>query len=103
MSDRPVFEITDNTAAQRFEARLDGNLAGVADYQVTKDLLVFTHTEVLPAFEGQGVGSALAKFALDQLREQGTHQALPLCPFIKSWIQRHPEYLAVTYGGQQTN
>lgn len=89
--------ISDNPAARRFEAWSGGVLAGFAEYQLTDELVVFTHTEVEPAFEGQGVGSAIARFALDQLR--GAHRkALPVCPFIKGWIQRHPEYLEVTYG-----
>lgn len=90
--------VTDNPAAKRFEAHLDGELAGIAEYQLTDELMVFTHTEVEPAFEGRGVGSALARTALDQLRTEGTRKALAVCPFIKGWIQRHPEYLAITYG-----
>jgi uncharacterized protein len=90
--------ITDNPDARRFEAHLDGQLAGFADYQRTDELVVFTHTEVLTAFEGQGIGSAIARFALDQLQAEGTHKVLPVCPFIKVWIQRHPEYLPITYG-----
>lgn len=103
----PIFEeeiqmsepvVTDNPELQRFEARLDGTLAGFAEYQLTDELVVFTHTEVDPSFEGRGVGSALAKFALDKLRADGNRKALPLCPFIKGWIQRHPDYLTITYG-----
>lgn len=90
--------VTDNPAAGRFEAHVDGRLAGYAEYQLTDQLVVFTHTEVDPAFEGQGVGSAIARYALDDLVAGGTRKALPVCPFIKGWIQRHPEYLDVTYG-----
>lgn len=90
--------VTDNVELQRFEARLDGALAGFAEYQLADELMVFTHTEVDPSFEGRGVGSALAEFALDQVRAEGTRKALPLCPFIKVWIQRHPDYLPITYG-----
>ena len=93
--------VIDNPAVGRFEARLGGELAGVAEYQLTDEMIVFTHTEVDPAFEGRGVGSALASFALDQVRAEGTRRALALCPFIKGWIQRHPEYLEVTYGASR--
>jgi len=92
--------VTDNVAARRFEAHVEGQLAGFAEYQVTDELVVFTHTEVEPAFEGQGVGSAIARFALDQLRADGTRKALPVCPFIKGWIERHPDYLEITYGAK---
>lgn len=99
MSDAAV-QVSDNRDASRFEATLDGRLAGFAEYQLTDELVVFTHTEVLPAYEGQGVGSALAHYALDQVKADGTRKALPTCPFIEGWIQRHPDYLAITYGAQ---
>jgi predicted GNAT family acetyltransferase len=92
--------VSDNVAARRFEAHVDGRLAGVAEYQLTDELVVFTHTEVEPAFEGQGIGSAIARYALDQLRAGGTRKALPVCPFIKGWIERHPDYLDITYGAR---
>jgi predicted GNAT family acetyltransferase len=92
--------VTDNPAEARFEAHVDGVLAGIAEYQLTDQLVVFTHTEVDPAFEGRGVGSAIAETALDQLRADGRRKALPVCPFIKGWIERHPDYLDVTYGAR---
>lgn len=95
--------VTDNRAAGQFEAHVDGRLAGIAGYHLTEDRMVFTHTEVEPEFEGQGIGSALARFALDELRASGARRALPLCPFIKGWIQRHPEYLDVTVPGSVTD
>lgn len=88
--------VSDNPAANRFEAHVDGALAGFVDYELTDDTVAFTHTIVDPAFGGRGVGSALARHALDQVRADGTRRAVPICPFIKAWINRNPEYLAVT-------
>jgi predicted GNAT family acetyltransferase len=85
-------ETSHNPAEHRYEARLDGELAGFAAYDLTDRLVIFTHTEVDPKFEGHGVGSTLARFALDDVRATGTHEVLALCPFIKSWIGKHPEY-----------
>ena len=82
----------------RFVLERDGEVIGKALYQREPGVITFTHTEVDPAFEGQGVGSAIARFALDQLRADGTRKALPVCPFIKGWIQRHPEYADMLYG-----
>lgn len=92
--------IVDNPQRSRFEATIDGSLVGVAEYQLTDQLVVFTHTEVEPAYEGRHVGSALARFALDQIRARGTHKALAVCPFIKGYIARHPGYLDITYGAR---
>ena len=50
-----------------------------------------------PAFEGQGVGSALVRHALDQILAGGTRKVVPVCPFVKRYIRRHPEYLPVAY------
>ncbi len=82
----------DNPGAHRFEAVVAGAVAAYAEYNVLKNGLLFTHTEVLPAFEGQGLGSQLAKFALDDVRRRGV-QAIPVCQFIAGYIRRHPEYL----------
>lgn len=90
--------VTNNPDEKRYEARLGDALAGFAEYQLTDELIIFTHTEVDPAFEGKGVGSALAKFALDDVREAGTRKVMPLCPFIKGWIGRHRDYIPLVYG-----
>lgn len=74
-----------------YEITVDGVRAGVAEYRRRADRVVFTHTEVDPSFEGKGVGSALAKAALDDVRARGL-KAVPLCPFIRAWIDRHPDY-----------
>lgn len=84
-------QTTDNPEQQRYEARVDGELAGFAQYQLRGDRVVFTHTEVDDAFEGQGVGSALARGALDDVRARGL-SAVPRCEFIRGWIDKHPDY-----------
>jgi len=95
-------DIVDNVERHRYEARIDGKLVGFAEYQLTSKLIVFTHTEVVPECEGKGVGSALARFALDVTRGEGKRQVLPLCPFIKSWIARHPTYIDLVFSRPAT-
>src|SRR6476660_9378802 len=84
----PVF---DDVAEHQFELVVDGFTAFAA-YQRDGNAFVFTHTEVPPELQGQGVGSALARGALDAARAEGA-EVVPLCPFIASYIRRHPEYL----------
>ena len=85
-------QVTNNEAEKRYEARVDGRLAGSAYYDTADDLIVFTHTEVDDDYEGQGVGSTLARAALDDVRADGRRKVVPRCPFIKGWIDRHPDY-----------
>lgn len=67
-------------------------MAAFAEYKVLQDALLFTHTEVLPAYEGQGLGSRLAGFALGEVRKRGL-QAIPACTFMSGYIRKHHEYL----------
>ena len=79
-----------NEGDSRFEVEIDGSLA-VSEYFRDGDRIVFTHTEVPDEFEGQGIGNALAKAALDYSRKQGL-RVVPRCRFIASYIKRHPQY-----------
>ncbi|HWI21918.1 MAG TPA: GNAT family N-acetyltransferase [Baekduia sp.] len=84
--------ITDDAAAQRLTAAVDGTAAGLIDYSIAGTRYVIRHTEVFPAFEGTGVGSALVRFALDDVRARDGFEVVPICPFAAAWIMRHPEY-----------
>jgi predicted GNAT family acetyltransferase len=84
-------EVHDNPAESRVEARVDGELAGFAAYVDRGATRVFTHTEVDPAYGGHGVGGAIARGALDEARASGL-TVVPRCPFIKGWIDKHPDY-----------
>jgi len=85
-------EITRNDEARRYEALVDGALAGFAEYTLTSQTITFTHTEVDSDYEGQGVGSTLAQGALDDAIRRGDRRIKVVCPFIRAWIERHPDY-----------
>lgn len=84
-------EVRDAPDRERYEAMVDGTLAGFAEYRDYRGTRVFTHTEVFPAFEGRGVGRALARGALDDVRASGG-SLVAQCPFIRSYIEQQPEY-----------
>jgi len=83
-------DVRNNTAESRFELDVDGHVA-VAYYDFKTGVITFTHTEVPPALSGQGVGSKLAKGALDSVRAQKL-KVVAKCPFIAAYIGKHPEY-----------
>ncbi len=77
-------------ARDRYEAHLDGELAGVLEYKVKRGRIALIHTEVLPVHEGRGVGSALVRFALDDARRREL-RVIATCPYVKDYLTRHPE------------
>jgi predicted GNAT family acetyltransferase len=82
--------VTHNTQASRFEIEKDGHLA-VLDYKLTGGKIIFSHTGVPPALEGQGIGSRLARAGLEYAHKNSL-RIEPLCSFIAAYIRKHPEY-----------
>ena len=82
-------EVVDNQARHRFELEAEGETAFAA-YTRADGVITFTHTVVPPALEGRGIGSRLVRGALDLVRQQGL-KVVPLCPFVKAYIERHEE------------
>lgn len=95
--------IRDNSDESRFEAYVDDEHAGFSEYMITGQLVIFTHTQVDPRFEGKGVGSALVRHALDTVRDEGSRQVMPLCSFFRAWIGRHPEYDSLVYAPEPSS
>ena len=83
--------VTDAPDASRYEARIGDDVAGFAQYRRSEGRIVFTHTVVDPAYEGRGVGSSLARDALDDARRRHL-SVVPQCSFIRGWIDKHPDY-----------
>ncbi|MEA3004430.1 MAG: uncharacterized protein QOH81_3218 [Sphingomonadales bacterium] len=81
--------VRDDRAAERFELEADGFTAFAA-YHRHGDRITFIHTEVPAELEGRGIGKALVKGALAQVRAEGL-KVVPLCPFVRRYIETHPE------------
>lgn len=84
------YAIRDNAEKQRFEADLGDGSFGIAEYQLRRGKIIFTHTEVPPAHGGQGVGTALIRFALKSARDRGL-KVIPICPFFLDYFEKHAE------------
>lgn len=92
--------IVDNPAEQRYEAHLNGRVAGISEYTLEpgETQIVFVHTEVDSAFEGKGIGSRLAAGALADVRARGL-KVVSECPFIGAYLRRHArEYEDIVAG-----
>ena len=113
MSEQADLEVVDNPGRGRFELRDGERVIGVASYAVVPsgsgesgesgesgsdatgpkpaaDRVVLFHTEVVPEYEGQGLAGRLASHALDAAVASG-RSIVALCPYIKTFVKRHPE------------
>ena len=81
--------VTDNHAESRFELKADGAVAELM-YRRRADRLVLLHTEVPGSVGAHGIGGRLVQAAVDRARSEGL-TVVPLCPFARSWLERHPE------------
>lgn len=88
--DFSTLQPANNPDENRFEIRVGGDVAMI-EYMLQGKTIIMHHTEVPPAFEGKGLASKLAKFALDWAQTNG-YKVNPLCPYVKGYIAKHPEY-----------
>ena len=82
--------IRHNVERHRFEADLEGGALAIAEYNVRRGKVAFTHTEVPAEYGGRGIGTALVRFALGWARDSGL-KVIPLCPFFAAYIGNHPD------------
>jgi predicted GNAT family acetyltransferase len=88
MTEELEFDSTD----RRYRATRNGTEVAFTDVDpIGADAVLIKHTEVSPAMEGKGIGGALMRHILESVRAQGK-TVIPICPFAKAYIQRHPEY-----------
>jgi uncharacterized protein len=81
--------VIDNQTESRFELWVDGRLAELP-YRRNGKRLVLIHTEVPVELEGRGLGGALVAAAVDRAAREGM-TVVPLCPFARDWLERHPD------------
>ena len=98
----PTPQVIDNPDQRRFEIHVDGELAGFSEYELMDGgrYYAFSHTETDDRFQGQGLASVLVKEALDQVRAKGAG-VLPYCPFVRTWLRRHPDYVDLVPEGDR--
>lgn len=88
MSDANSVQVVDNEAKSRLEVEEDAGLAELV-YHKNGNRLVLVHTEVPEALGGRGIGGQLVEAALSKAGAAGM-TIVPLCPYARSWLERHP-------------
>jgi uncharacterized protein len=91
-ADEAFVSISDNPQASRFEVHVNRVFAGYVTYRDARSGRAFEHTVIATKYQGMGLASQLVHFALDEARATG-RIVLPFCPFVRSFIHRHPDYV----------
>lgn len=89
--DDPKVEVRDNPESRCYDALIDGEVVGSLVYEVEGPRIVLTHTWIEPARREHGIGTALIKGALDDLRAKGAKITV-YCSFVTEFMDAHPEY-----------
>jgi predicted GNAT family acetyltransferase len=92
MTDANGPQVVDNQAASQFEVVAEDGVAELI-YRKNGNRLVLVHTEVPAALGGRGIGGHLVQAAIDKAALTGM-TVVPLCPFARSWLERHPDQAA---------
>ena len=83
-------ELANDEPHHRYLGSVEGRVAAFAAYIPRGELVVFTHTETDPSFEGQGVASQLVRWALDDVRARGL-RVQAQCPFVQAYLAKHAD------------
>lgn len=84
------YTVIDNSEKKRFEIHVDGYIA-FEDYEYFDGGIAYLHTEVPPELAGRGIASFLIKYLLDDAAAKGL-KVKPICPLVRAYIDKHPEY-----------
>lgn len=92
-----TYELIDNTEAKQYEFHIGDQIARI-EYIRVPERIFLTHTEVPQSLEGQGIGSAIIKAALEDIKAKDL-TLIPMCPFVAGYIKRHPEWRPLVLKG----
>ena len=82
--------VVDNPGKSRFELRLGDEMIGWAEYRSGGDSVIIAQTEIVEGQEGAGLGGVLVRATIAGIRARGK-TVIPVCPFAKAYISRHPD------------
>jgi predicted GNAT family acetyltransferase len=94
-----MLSIFNNEKEQQFQTVLEGKKASL-EYRMHEGVLVLMHTEVPEKLGGRGIASALAEYGMNYARTR--HLPVKVyCPFVQTWLKRHPEQMDIVIKPKQ--
>ncbi len=89
-------EREDGESKGRYRLVVDGVEAEMTYSRAGDGLIIIDHTEIPAVLRGRKVGERLVQQAVEDARRDGV-AIVPLCPFAKAQIDRHPEWQDVLH------
>ncbi|WP_223693769.1 GNAT family N-acetyltransferase [Leifsonia poae] len=86
-----VTEFGNETDANRYTMRVDGELVGVLDYRILGEAISLTRAFTVPAQRGRGLAARLVEFAVDDIGATTSLKIVPMCWYVAQWFDAHPE------------
>ena len=90
--------LEDNGEAKQYQVKVDGYTPRIEYIRTNDEKIYLTHTEVPRSLEGRGIGSEIIRLALEDIKKQNL-TLIPLCPFVASYIKKHPEWRELVLKG----
>lgn len=84
-------EFRDEADRDRYAMYVDGELVSVLDYRAGDDAVSFPHTYTVPKHRGHGYAAELVAYAVDDVAARTTKRIVPMCWFVGTWFDEHPE------------
>lgn len=91
------YPLINNENKNRYEMHVDGHVP-IIEYIHRNHKIFLTHTEVPKELGGRGIGSQLVRKTLEDIKKRDL-VLVPLCPFVASYISRHPEWKELVMKG----
>jgi AcrR family transcriptional regulator len=91
----PGVSVQHRPEAGVYQATVGGALVGRLTYETGPRVVVLLHTEVDDGHED--AADPLVRRVLDDVRAAGTHTVVPVCPYVRWWIARHPDEEALLH------
>ena len=88
-------KLTNNAASSRLEMVLEDGSIAFLDYEMAAGHIIYTHTDVPAVHQGKGIGSLLAKGAMEYAMANGL-RVVAECPTVAKFVSKHPEYQTIT-------
>ncbi|WCD94222.1 GNAT family N-acetyltransferase [Streptomyces sp. HUAS 31] len=86
-------EVRKDETTRLYEALIDGQVVGTLAYETTGGHFSLTHSYVDHDQRHQGIASAMARYALEDLSQsQGQARIGIYCGFVADYVEAHPDW-----------